>query len=122
MLALDSWLPSSAEPVVTPLLPHTPLEIVFWILLSVSAGITEEITFRGYLQRQMHVLTRSAAAAIMIQGVIFGITHGYQGLTSTVRITIYGLMIGVLAHATRSLRAPILMHSWTDIASGVFRV
>lgn len=61
------------------LLPQGALEIVTWILLSISAGFCEEFVYRGYLQGQFLALTGSATAAVIIQCVLFGVTHGYQG-------------------------------------------
>ncbi len=47
------WLvgPGSAK-TVDSLLPKSLVEIVLWIGVSVTAGICEEMIFRGYLQRQ----------------------------------------------------------------------
>ena len=39
--------------------PSGFMEVFMWILLSVSAGICEEIVFRGYLQQQFGAATRS---------------------------------------------------------------
>jgi membrane protease YdiL (CAAX protease family) len=41
------------------LLPETILEILLWVGVSISAGICEEIVYRGYLQRQFLALTGS---------------------------------------------------------------
>jgi len=49
--ALAIHVPRASQS-VRALLPQTRLEIVLWILTSLSAGICEEIIFRGYLQRQ----------------------------------------------------------------------
>ena len=51
------------------LLPQTWLEIVLWIGLSASAGICEEIVFRGYFQKQFEALTGSLALAVVLQAV-----------------------------------------------------
>lgn len=61
------------------LAPHSYLEAGFFVVLSVSAGLFEEIIFRGYLQKQFHALARSAVLGIVISGIIFGLAHGYQG-------------------------------------------
>src|SRR5215467_1371444 len=56
------WLlgPTQARSVYT-LLPQSLLEVVVWILVSMTAGFCEELQSRGYLQRQFHALTGSAA-------------------------------------------------------------
>ncbi|HEX4715413.1 MAG TPA: CPBP family intramembrane glutamic endopeptidase, partial [Ktedonobacteraceae bacterium] len=62
------------------LLPHSATEITLWVFLSLSAGICEEFTFRGYLQKQLNGWLKNSTAAVMIQGIIFGAAHAYQGL------------------------------------------
>jgi len=101
------------------MLPVSGPEMLAWIVLAVSAGISEELVFRGYFQRQFQAMTGSIAAALLLQAVLFGISHGYQGLGPCVRITVYGLLFGSLAHWRRSLRPGILAHAWTDIVSGL---
>jgi membrane protease YdiL (CAAX protease family) len=98
--------------------PHGPLEYVLWVLLSVSAGLCEEVAFRGYLQRQFAALTRNDLLGLVISAVIFGVGHGYQGWRSVIAITVFGLLFGTLAHVTRSLRPGILAHALQDILAG----
>jgi len=119
---ISPLLPSSAGPVVNTFLPRGVAQSVLWIVVSVAAGLAEEITFRGYLQRQAIAFTSSPAIAIVAQAVLFGISHGYQGLTTCLRITIYGILLGVLAQWRRSLRPGIIVHAWTDVAAGILRV
>ena len=102
------------------LLPRGPLEVTVWIGLSLTAGFCEESIFRGYLQTQFRALTGSVPAAVMLQAVIFGVSHGYQGLRNVIAITVYGALIGALAVWRRSLKPGMILHAWTDIFSGVF--
>jgi len=72
------------------LLPRKPLEIALWIAVSMSAGISEEIAFRGYFQRQFGALTGSKWAAVCLQAVLFGMGHGYQGVQAMSKIALFG--------------------------------
>ena len=45
------------------LIPGTTLELLVWFCLSATAGICEEIIFRGYLQRQFAAFTGSMLRA-----------------------------------------------------------
>jgi uncharacterized protein len=110
--------PDAARSVNT-LLPQGYLEIMAWILVSVSAGICEEIVYRGYLQRQLLALTGSSFAAVLIQGIIFGISHGYQGLKQVIVISVFGIFYGTLAIWRKSLRPNMIAHAWGDIFSGI---
>lgn len=102
------------------LLPRSPVEIALWVLLSLTAGFCEEVIFRGYLQKQVEAITRSAAAGLLIQALIFGVSHGYQGLRNVILITIFGALFGALALWRRSLKPGILLHAWTDVFGGIF--
>ena len=105
----------------TRILPSGAIEISLWILVSIAAGVVEEVVFRGYLQRQFSAWTRSAAAGVIIQAVIFGASHGYQGIASMTAVAAYGVLFGLLAWWRRSLVPGILAHAWTDIFSGLSR-
>ncbi len=101
------------------LLPRGALEIGLWLLVAASAGFCEELVFRGYLQRQFHAWTGSAPVAVAAQAVVFGVSHGYQGLKLVVVITALGALFGVLAWWRESLRPGMLAHAWNDVASGI---
>lgn len=121
-LAWERWMVADHAAGVGALLPRSPLEIALWIALSLTAGFVEELVFRGYLQAQFHALTRRPAVALVLQAVLFGISHGYQGVQACLKIALYGLLMGALALGRRSLRPGMMAHAWTDIASGVFRI
>lgn len=100
------------------LIPDTTLELVVWCCLSTTAGICEEIIFRGYLQRQFAALTRSMLIGVMLSAVIFGAAHGYEGGPRMLLIGVYGLMFGLLAWWRKSLRPGMIAHAWHDAISG----
>ena len=104
---------------VAPLRPQDSFEVALWIALCVTAGICEEIVFRGYLQRQLGALAHSVTAGIVLQAIVFGFSHGYQGLKSMMMITIYGALFGILAWWRKSLVPGMLAHFWTDASSVV---
>jgi membrane protease YdiL (CAAX protease family) len=89
------------------------------MFLSLSAGICEEFTFRGYLQKQLHGCVKSATAAVMIQGVIFGAAHAYQGLKLVLTIVVLGSLIGWLAQWRKSTRPGMISHFLQDAIGGI---
>jgi hypothetical protein len=103
------------------LLPHTPAEIVVFSLLTVTAGICEEMIFRGYLQRQFSVFFRSTAVGVVLQGIMFGASHGYQTPKFMLIIVVYGLMFGLMAQSRRSLRPGMFAHFLQDLITGIAR-
>jgi hypothetical protein len=92
---------------------------VLWILLSVTAGICEEVVFRGYLQRQLAALAKNVWAGIVLSGLIFGSAHGYEGAGRMVLVGIYGMLFGLLAHFRRSLRPGMIAHAFHDGIMGL---
>lgn len=101
------------------LLPRTPAELVFWVALSVTAGFCEELIFRGYLQRQFLAMTRNPGLAVVLQSLVFGAAHLYQGWKGALTITVYGALFGVLAAWRRSLRPGMIQHAAQDTFSGI---
>jgi CAAX protease family protein len=100
------------------LIPGTTLELFVWCCLSITAGICEEIIFRGYLQRQFAAISRSTLVGVLLSAVVFGASHGYEGGSRMLLIAVYGLMFGMLAWWRKSLRPGMVAHAWHDAFSG----
>ncbi|HET9400303.1 MAG TPA: type II CAAX endopeptidase family protein [Candidatus Acidoferrales bacterium] len=101
------------------MLPRGATEIIVWVLLSVTAGICEEIIFRGYLQRQFTAWTRSAVLGIVLAAAFFGAGHSYQGGRQPILIGIFGLLFGILAQMRRSIKPGMLAHALQDGVTGI---
>ena len=111
-------LGSGSAKSVDSLLPKSLLEVLVWIATCVTAGICEEMAFRGYLQRQFHAFTGNIAWAIVLQALVFGVAHGYQGWRNVVVISVLGVLYGALAAWRKNLRANIISHAWSDVWEG----
>ncbi len=101
------------------MLPHGAAELTLWIALSVTAGICEEMIFRGYLQRQFLALTKSVPAGILLSAAAFGAAHAYQGFRFVILIGLFGAMFGILAYWRGSVRPGMIAHAWQDSLGGV---
>ncbi len=100
------------------LLPRTREEKRVFALLSVAAGVCEELAYRGYSIPVLAPLV-GLPGAVAITSVVFGILHGYQGLMGTVRTTLMG---GVLAWgflASGSLLPAMVAHTLIDLVAGL---
>jgi membrane protease YdiL (CAAX protease family) len=97
--------------------PSTPLEFVVFLLLALSGSFSEELFFRGYLTQQFFAWTGSRIFAILAQGVLFGLAHGYYGRVM-LAITVHGWLLGALAHWRKSLRPAMLAHGVEDVLGG----
>jgi uncharacterized protein len=105
-------------PSMLEMLPQTWFELIAWVFVSLTGGFCEEFIFRGYLQRQLSALTHYVVIGIVLQALVFGLAHGYQGWKLMSLIALYGACFGVLAHWRRSLRPGIIGHALQDTAGG----
>jgi uncharacterized protein len=104
---------------VRSMLPQNHLEIFLWILTSITAGICEEIIFRGYFQKQFSAWTGSIPAGVLLSAAAFGAGHVYQNGKSAIIIAVYGLLFGILAEMRKSLRPGMMTHAWHDGFAGL---
>ena len=101
------------------LLPKNAFESTVWIAVSITAGVCEELVYRGYLQRQLWSLTSSLPAALLLQALTFGITHIYQGWRPALVTAIYGLVFGLVAAWRQSIIPGAIAHASVDILAGL---
>ena len=111
--------PQKIGDVTQKLAPGTAVEMLLFLLLSISAGICEELVFRGYLQQQFARMSHRIWLGVAFAAVVFGCAHGYEGIAGILLITAYGAMFGVLARLRRGLRTGMIAHAWHDSISGV---
>jgi uncharacterized protein len=101
------------------LIPHSMLETIVWFIVAGTAGFCEEVIYRGYLQRQIGALAGSIWLGILVQGIIFGASHGYEGPHRMLLIAVYGCMFGILAYWKKSLRPGMMAHFMQDSIAGI---
>lgn len=116
---LGHLLKATPNQAIRNLLPQSGIEIALFLMLAATAGFCEELIFRGYLQRQFAALTQAATGAIVLQGIAFGLGHGYQGWRYMLLIAVFGTMFGLLAYWRRSLRPGMLAHFLQDGVGGI---
>ena len=98
--------------------PKTLLELVVFLVLAASAGFGEELVFRGYLTEQFSAWSGSRAIAVLLQGVVFGLAHGFYG-KAMLAIMLQGWLLGLLAYWRKSLRPGMLAHWLQDSIGGI---
>jgi len=97
------------------LLPSTAQERWLWALVAISAGICEEVLFRGWLLSALHrQIGLNGAALIIAASAIFGLAHAYQRAMGVILTGFAGALFCVLYVATGSLLVPILLHIVVD--------
>jgi membrane protease YdiL (CAAX protease family) len=112
---IDS-LRQELEP-VRDLIPQNAPETRWFLALSVTAGICEELLFRGFLMAYITSLL-GVWAAVLLSSLIFGLCHAYQGARGVLKTGGIGLTMAILFVLTGGLWAPMLVHAVIDLNSG----
>ena len=107
------------EAFVLAMLPRTRVEFLLWFGVSLSAGICEELIFRGYLLQQLIAWTRRPVLSIVLAAVLFGSVHLYEGLGAILPLAALAIVYGFVAQRSQGdLRAVIVAHTLQDFLVG----
>lgn len=99
--------------------PRTISELVVFLLLAITGGgFCEELIFRGYLVQQFQGWTGSWKLAVLFQGLVFGLGHGFYGKAMFV-VMVHGWLLGLLARWRNNLRPGMLAHGLQDSIGGI---
>lgn len=103
-------------------LPGTGKEFFHFIFVALTAGICEEIIFRGYFIRYFQCLLdwqdATYTIAILVPAIIFGVVHGYQGRHAMIKIGAMAILFGYVFVQTGSLWWLIVVHALIDVVGG----
>lgn len=99
-----------------PFLPRTKEQLVWGLIVSVFAGVFEEIAYRGYLMAYFQSWF-SDWGALAASSILFGFAHFYQGRLGTLVTTGLGAALGWLYIETGSLVLPMILHAAVDISA-----
>jgi membrane protease YdiL (CAAX protease family) len=99
------------------ILPGTAIERWWFAALSIGAGISEELLFRGFLLYYLgrYLPELSVWPQILIASAVFGLAHLFQGWRGTLATGALGAVFGLLYAVTGSLFAPIVIHAAIDL-------
>lgn len=101
------------------LLPESGRERLLFVGVSVTAGICEELVYRGFLLQALTDATSSAFAVVLSSGA-FGVAHAYQSPAGALRATLLGALLCVPVLFTGSLLPSMIAHALIDILSGLW--
>ncbi len=97
------------------LLPRNRNELALTALLSVSAGVTEELMFRLFLPLLIVLVAGSVVVAFVLPAIVFGLMHRYQGIVGVIATTVIGALFAALYLGTQSLWIAMLAHAALDL-------
>lgn len=86
--------------------------------VSVSAGVCEELLFRGFILAAFTPII-GVVLSLLLGSILFGLCHLYQGWANVLRTGILGMLLGIIYLLSNSLWVVIALHALIDIYSGV---
>lgn len=88
----------------------------FTVLVAVTAGVTEEVAFRGYPIERLAELTGSVRLAGGVTWAVFTVLHvPLWGVGGALQIGVWTVVVTALYVRRRNLQACILMHVCNDL-------
>ncbi|ARK32491.1 CPBP family intramembrane glutamic endopeptidase [Halalkalibacter krulwichiae] len=99
------------------ILPQTKEEKKLWNYVSLTAGVTEEVIYRGFLLFALPFLfpQLSIWLVILLASLLFGLAHTYQGwLIGVFRTMVFGVFFSILFIALGSILPLIVLHVLID--------
>lgn len=101
---------------VLALLPRTSAERRLAVAVSMTAGICEEVLYRGLLiALAVDLLGLSVWGAAILAVAIIAVAHVYQGLSGMLGTGLLGAVLAALYVTTGSLLLPIIVHALIDL-------
>lgn len=99
------------------LLPRNRAELRWGALLSLNAGVVEELLFRLAVPALLFGLSGSALLACVASVALFGVLHLYQGVAGVLASTVLGAAFLLIYIATGSILWAMLVHALVDLRS-----
>ncbi len=108
---------SAALRSVGSLLPRTEPERRLFAAVALTAGIAEEVVYRGFGIAVLAALLPSLPWwwLVLIAGAAFGLAHAYQGIAGIVTTGLLGSVLAAVYLDTGSLLVPIALHAMIDL-------
>jgi len=103
------------------ILPRNGREIGWGALISLNAGISEELCFRVAVPFSLTMVLGNALFAFVMSTVLFGLLHRYQGIIGIVFTTLIGGVLAIQYLATGNLLLVMVMHAGFNLMAMVVR-
>ena len=103
------------------ILPKGLSEKIHWLFVSLTAGITEEILFRGFLVFFIHHLFPGLPVPLLylLQAIPFSLMHLYQGVQGVKTSLLMGVVFGLYVIVSGSIIPGIIVHALLDLTASL---
>jgi uncharacterized protein len=101
------------------ILPRNRAERGWFVAVAVTAGVCEEILYRGFLPWWIAGLTGSVGLGFGLSAIVFGLGHAYQGRGGVIVTGLLGAGFGAIAWGLASLVPGQVLHVAIDLVNGI---
>lgn len=98
--------------------PAFGTELTVFMFVCLTAGVCEELLYRGWLINVFGVAAGSVWLGVAFSTAAFGIGHAYQGVKGMLRAAFVGLQLALLFVLVRSLIPGQALHAAADLIAG----
>ena len=126
-LAFETISPSRKQKTIdklaenTPFLPSNGTELAHFTFAAFTAGVCEEIIFRGFFINYLLAFSGHTVvgqwSAILLPALLFSVVHIYQGHKAVLKILLAGILFGLIYYLSGSLLIVIILHFTMDMIS-----
>lgn len=99
-------------------MPFTARERRLWVGVSIAAGVSEEISYRGVLTPLLALALGSPRLGALVSALAFGGAHAVQGVYGALVSFLVALLFQWLTAWSGSLLPAIVVHATFDVVSG----
>jgi membrane protease YdiL (CAAX protease family) len=93
------------------------------VYTALTAGVTEELIFRGYLLPRLEMLLKNSYLAILISSLIFGLAHyGYGTIQNMLDPFVIGLVLATYYWRYRNIKVTIIFHFLWDLVGLILSI
>jgi uncharacterized protein len=101
------------------LLPANELERKWYAIAAVTAGICEELLYRGFfiyfLRTNFSVFLNDFIILSLISGVVYGISRAYQGMRGVLQTAMAGFSFAIIFFLSGSLLPAMIFHILAEL-------
>jgi len=101
------------------ILPRNERERGWFVGVALTAGVCEEILYRGFLPWWIAGLTGSVGLGFGLSAIVFGLGHAYQGRGGVIVTGLLGACFGAIAWGLKSLVPGQVLHVAIDLVNGI---
>ncbi len=107
-----------------PFLPENYRELPAYTFMCLTAGVCEEIMYRGFLVNYFIDPMQGGFPwiAALFPSILFSIAHFYQGYKAMFKIFLLSLLFGLIFIFSKSLLFVVIIHFLIDLTGGILAI